>query len=150
MLTFVWADIRTDGRMLSSNMNPSLCNATLISNHKLNLSEIYTKEKLHRKLWHKHHTYFLVCDLDLVSAAAAECCQLFCSHIEVTLVIREQPKGWAFKNIRKSKKLYAKFWRKMLTLVWTDARTDGITEGRTNGRKDENYILLDILRMPGV
>ena len=37
----------------------------------------------------------------------------------------------------------------MLTLVWTDVRTDGITEGKTNGRKDENYILLDILRMPG-
>ena len=27
------------------------------------------------------------------SAAAAECCQLFCSHTEVTLFIRKQPKG---------------------------------------------------------
>ena len=31
--------------------------------------------------------------LTLVSAAAAECCQLFCSHIEVTLIIRKEPKG---------------------------------------------------------
>ena len=31
MLTFVWTDIGTDGRMLSSNMNPSFCNANFIS-----------------------------------------------------------------------------------------------------------------------
>ena len=31
MLTFVWADIRTDGRMLSSYMNPSFCNANFTS-----------------------------------------------------------------------------------------------------------------------
>ena len=31
MLTLVWADIRTDGRLLSSNMNPSFCNVNFIS-----------------------------------------------------------------------------------------------------------------------
>ena len=31
MLTFVWAEIRTDGRMPSSNMNPSFCNANFTS-----------------------------------------------------------------------------------------------------------------------
>ena len=31
MLTFIRADIRTDGLMLSSNMNPSFCNANFTS-----------------------------------------------------------------------------------------------------------------------
>ena len=34
----------------------------------------------------------------------------------------------------------------MLTHAWTDARMDRWT----NGQKDENYIPLDILCMPGV
>ena len=31
MLAYVWTDIRTDGQMLSSNMNPSFCNANFTS-----------------------------------------------------------------------------------------------------------------------
>ena len=34
-------------------------------------------------------------------------------------------------------------------MLTPDGRTDGRTDEQTNERKDENYIPLDILRMPG-
>ena len=47
-----------------------------------------------------------------------------------------------------SKKLQAKLWCKILTLVWTDTPRDGHIDRRTDGRMKSIYPI-SIIRMPG-